>query len=140
MFEIPRDILQMPSVKVVGLTVAEVKALSDVQLLNLLNGESEHEGVVPLPLMQVINAELSERALARARVPHWSVLPSFWLLVISVLLAVVAVVAGVLALPQVQQRVFGAPLSQPAALPVAGVRQGSQPAPLPSAASQVGKQ
>lgn len=50
-----------------------------------------------------------QQKLEELKKPHR---PSFWLLVASVTLALIAAVAGVLALPQVQKAVFGNPQSQ----------------------------
>jgi UPF0716 family protein affecting phage T7 exclusion len=101
MFEMPR--FEMPEIEVVDLTVAQLKAMSDGELLKLLSGESDLKGMIPLPLQQLITSELLARGLAKASKPHWSVVPSFWMLIATVLLALAGVVVAILALPQTQQ-------------------------------------
>lgn len=91
---------EIPDLEFVDLTVAQVKAMSDSELLSILSGESEHQGIVPLSMQQLITSELLARTLINTTKPHWSVVPSFWLLVLATLLALVAAVAAVLALPQ----------------------------------------
>ena len=41
-------------IKSVRLSVEQVKGMPDAELLAVLAGESEHEGLVPSPLQQVI--------------------------------------------------------------------------------------
>ena len=64
---------------------------------------------------------LQQQLLHEIQTPHWSVTPSFVLLVVTSLLSLVAMVLSALALPQVQQAVWpsnstqaSAPGSQPA--------------------------
>ncbi len=127
MFEAPRfPSIDFPQIEVVELTVAEIKAMSDAELLSVLSGESEHEGIVPQPLQQLITAELLARTLAKNAKPHWSVVPSFWLLVAATLLAFVAAVAAILALPSTSAAVRSpAQQSAPASLPP----ESTKPAP-----------
>jgi len=52
------------------------------------------------------NAEDKEKhgsLISAVSTPHWSTVPAFWLLVISASLSLIAAVASVLALPQVQK-------------------------------------
>jgi hypothetical protein len=140
MFTMPR--IDLPRIKTVNLTIAQVKALSGAELLEILNGESEHEGIIPLSLQKIITAELLARDLAKGRVPHWSVLPSFWLLVTAVVLALVGAVAALLALPQVQQRVFAEPVRQPIIPPASTSERGAllaQPPTVEASAIKEGK-
>jgi hypothetical protein len=57
---------------------------------------------------QLIASELQARAIARAGRPHWRTVPSFWLLLTSVVLSLAALAVALLSLPQVQQLVFPA--------------------------------
>jgi hypothetical protein len=98
--------LKIPDLKTVQLTIEQVKSFPDEQLLALLNGEGGIDGIVPLPLQQIITSELLRRNLERTSKPHWSTVPSFWLLVISVVFSFIAIVIALIALPQVQQRAF----------------------------------
>jgi hypothetical protein len=88
------------------ISVAKVKAMTDAELLAVLNGEDGRKGAMTMQFLQLITSELQARAIQRASKPHWSTVPSFWLLVTSVVFSLVAIVVAVLSLPQVQQRVF----------------------------------
>jgi hypothetical protein len=88
MFQLPR--IDIPKLKSVSLSVSEVEAMSDTELLSVLSGESKHEGIVPFPLQQVITSELLRRNMERTSKPHWSVTPSFWLLIIGTSAACIA--------------------------------------------------
>jgi hypothetical protein len=108
MFKIPRfEVPKIENLKleIVDLTVAQVKAMSDEELLKLLSGESDLDGIIPQPLQQLITSELLARGLAKASKPHWSVVPSFWMLIATVLLTLVGAVAAILALPQAQKMI-----------------------------------
>jgi hypothetical protein len=95
---------ELPKLEFVDLTVSQIKAMPDSELLSILSGESEHQGIVPARLQQLITSELLFRTLANTSKPHWSVVPSFWLLIATTILAVVAAVAAVLALPQLSTK------------------------------------
>ena len=104
MFEIPIpriDFPKLPEIKSVSLSVSEVKEMSDEELLSVLSGESKHEGIVPLQLQQVITSELLRRNMERTSKPHWSVTPSFWLLIVGTSAACIA--AYPVVFPQAQQ-------------------------------------
>lgn len=88
------------------ISVAKVKAMTDAELLAALNGEDGRKGMMTMQFLQLITSELQARNIERAGRPHWSTVPSFWLLVTSVVLSFVAIVVAVFALPQVQQLVF----------------------------------
>jgi len=79
--------------------------MSDLELLAALNGEDGRKGMMTMQFLQLITSELQARSIERAGKPHWSTVPSFLLLVISVVLSLVALVVAVIALPQVQQHV-----------------------------------
>ena len=83
-----------------------LKAMSDDELLDALSGNDGSKGMVTMQYLQAISAELQRRAIEKASHPHWSVTPSFWLLVTSVLLSLTAIVLAALALPPVQKHVF----------------------------------
>lgn len=100
--EIP-DVSHMIPVR---LRIEDVKNMSDIELLAVLNGESEPRGMMTGQTAQLIASELHARAIERASKPHWSAAPSFWLLVTSVFLSLVAIAVAVFALPQVQKLVF----------------------------------
>jgi hypothetical protein len=85
------------------ISVATVKAMSDVELLAALNDEDGREGMMTMQFVQIITTELQARSIERASQPHWSTVPSFWLLVTTVVLSISALIVAVIALPQVQQ-------------------------------------
>lgn len=98
--------------------------MTDAELLSILSGESEHQGIISAPLQQLITSELLSRTLANTSKPHWSVVPSFWLLIATTIMAVVAAVAAILALPQFsakddQQQLHPAPADAASVKPAA---------------------
>lgn len=104
-FSIPEP-PELPDLEFVDLTVSQIKAMSDAELLSILSGESEHhQGIVSMPLQQLITSELLSRTLAKTSKPHWSVVPSFWLLIATTVLAIIATAATVLALPQLSTKI-----------------------------------
>lgn len=116
--------LPLPEFQFVDLTVSQVKAMPDAQLLAVLSGEYGKDAMVSPPLQQLISSELLARALSRNAKPHWSVVPSFWLLVSATILAAVAAVAAVLELPYFS--------SARAEQPVQAIPKPEQPRSLPS--------
>ena len=88
------------------ISVAKVKEMTDEELLAALNGEDGRKGMMTMQYLQLITSELQARSIERAGKPHWSTVPSFWLLVTSVAISFLAIVVAVFALPQVQQIVF----------------------------------
>ena len=94
--------IKMPEIRFVSLTADQIKALTDGELLRVLSGEYGDGAIVSGPLQQLVSAELQARALAAASKPHWSVVPAFWLILVTAILALVAAAAAVFALPQVQ--------------------------------------
>lgn len=117
-FSGPPKPLELPELEFVDLTISQIKSMSDTELLSVLSGESEHKGIVAPPLQQLITSELLSRTLANTSRPHWSVVPSFWLLVLTTILAVIAAVAAVLALPQLTANTDERLNPAPAAAPV----------------------
>lgn len=93
---------EMPRLEFIALTAAQIKVMPDGELLRVLSGEYGDGAIVPDALQHLVAAELHARALAVASKPHWSVVPAFWLLVVTAVLALVAAGAAILALPQVQ--------------------------------------
>lgn len=101
-----------------------------------LVGESKHEGIVPLQLQQIITSELFRRNLERTSKPHWSVTPSFWLLIIGTFAACIAAYLVVFPPPQAQQPVVTTlqPLqvSQPIISKQTTLQKQSPHSPLPT--------
>ncbi len=95
--------VEMPQLSFVDLSVEQVRAMSDAELLSVLSGEYGDGAILPAGLQQLVATELHSRGLLAAFKPHWSVVPSFWLLVLTAALALIAAVAAVLALPQIQR-------------------------------------
>ena len=128
MYEIPRINLDIPALKSVVLSVSELKAMSDAELLAVLNGESSRKGIVSLQLQQIITSELFRRNLVRTSKPHWSMTPSFWLLIISTTAACIAAYPVIFLQPQVQQSlVVNVPTVQ--AIQPAGIKPSKLPQP-----------
>ena len=83
------------------ISIAKVKAMSDAELLAALNGEDGRKGMMTMQFLQLITSELQARSIERASKPHWCMVPSFWLLVISAIAACVAAYPIVFQQPQV---------------------------------------
>lgn len=122
------------------ISVAKVKAMSDAELLAALNGEDGRKGMMTMQFLQLITSELQARSIERAGKPHWSTVPSFWLLVISVALSLLAIVVAAFALPQVQQRVFPNQQQLQTPVPDQGTTASSPPASKSSAPTQAAPQ
>jgi len=120
----------------VRLRIEDMKGMSDAELLAVLNGEGGPRGMMTGQTAQLIASELQARAIDRAGKPHWSTVPSFWLLVTSVVLSLVAIVVAVFGLPQVQQRVFPNQPQLQAPAPDQSTTASSPPASKHSAPSQ----
>jgi hypothetical protein len=88
------------------ISVSKLKQMSDAELLAALNGEDGRKGMMTMQFIQLITSELQARNIEKASKPHWSTVPSFWLLVTSLVLSIIAIVISVFALPQVQLRIF----------------------------------
>ncbi len=70
--------------------------------------------------------ERLDELLIEVKRPHWSVTPSFWLLVFSVVISVVALVVAVRGLPQEQKPVAESHQSAKSQSSVAGKSSDSQ--------------
>lgn len=84
----------------------EVKTIPSDELEKILNGESSREGNLYPPMANIIIHELSIRQQEKSRKeiieeirnstkPHWSTVPNFWLIVLTL---IATVVLGLLAL------------------------------------------
>lgn len=85
--------IRMPEVKIKTMTMKEMKARSDFELMSFLLGDDGEPGVIPFPLQQAIRAELS----ARSSKPHWSTTPTFILVAITGIISLASLVIGALA-------------------------------------------
>jgi len=95
MFQLPN--IKIPGcddLKVASLSSADIKSLSDSELLQILSGEKKLDGIVNIPMQNLITSELHARAIAMASKPHWSVSPGFVLSVISLIASVLALYAS----------------------------------------------
>lgn len=129
------EVPDMSHLMPVRLRIEDMKGMSDAELLAVLNGESGRKGMMTGQTAQLIASELQARAIDRASKPHWSTVPSFWLLVISVVLSLSALAVAVVALPQVQQHVFPSQQQPPVVASDPSTKSSSQPASPPSATS-----
>lgn len=85
--------------------------------------------------------ERLDELLIEVKRPHWSVTPSFWLLVTSVVISVAALVVAVRGLPQEQKPAAESPQSAQSQSSVAGNSSNSQPQSprLPTAQTSTAK-
>ena len=132
-FEIP-DMSHMIPIRI---SVDRMKAMSDAELLAALNGEDGRKGMMTMQLLQTLTSELQSRSVAKASKPHWSLVPSFWLLVTSVVISLVALAVALIALPQFQQYLTQVPPSAPASAPEPSKAASTPPLPASSAKPQV---
>lgn len=83
--------------KFLKLSHAQIKAMSTTELLKILSGEAYEEyDAISSPLQSLINIEL----VTRATKTHWSVIPSFLLLVVSVILTTASVYIAFVQAPE----------------------------------------
>lgn len=76
--------------KMITLTRKQIKAMSIDQLQGLLLGEGREKGMLTLPTLEAIRAEITIRTSR----PHWSMTPAFWIaLVLGLYGAIVASLA-----------------------------------------------
>jgi hypothetical protein len=80
------------------LTLAEIREASSEELLGFLAAGGNERGTFDHNTAAAINAELTYRATR----PHWTVLPSFRMLIVSTLLAAAGLLVALL-LPLLQQ-------------------------------------
>lgn len=122
------------------ISVAKVKAMSDAELLAALNGEDGRKGMMTMQFLQLITSELQARSIERAGKPHWSTVPSFWLLVISAVAACIA--AYPILFPPPQALPPAAATAPPAQTiqPASGKPASSPPASRSSAPTQAAPQ
>ncbi|RGD93395.1 hypothetical protein [Acinetobacter sp. SWAC57] len=91
----PPDVyFELPELDELDLTLAEIRELSDDDLLKLLTGES-YEGMIHPALMQVISHELTSRQVMEASRPHWTVTPTFIVGCIASLLAAISILVTI---------------------------------------------
>ena len=91
--EIPKA-PEIPEFEFADISIAKIKESSDEELLALLNGESNIRGIIPIPTQSAITNELLRRTIQKSTKPHWSVAPSFILLVLGTIAAFVAAYAS----------------------------------------------
>ncbi len=94
---------KMPEIEVAEITAADIKAMKDDEIIQILTGEKDMGAMIDLGTRQVLTNELMTRTIKQASKPHWSVMPSFWLLVATVVLTALALVVAFVGLPQVQK-------------------------------------
>ncbi len=94
---------KMPEIKFAEISSSDIKAMKDDEIVQILTGEKDMCGMLDLGTRQVLTNELMARTIKQASQPHWSVKPSFWLLVITVILTALTLLATIFSLPQVQK-------------------------------------
>lgn len=87
------DLLKLANqeaIKVAEISAADIKTMNDGDIIAILTGEKTMGGIIPLATQKVLTNELLTRTIKTASKPHWSVIPSFWLLVTTVVLTALA--------------------------------------------------
>lgn len=79
------------------LSLTQVKALTDDELQKLLSGEG-HKGGIRDSTIQLISNEVLIRQIRESSKPHWTTVPAFYLLCISILFSVVSLGVAIYAL------------------------------------------
>lgn len=90
----PQIYFDIPELDELDLTLSEIRALGDDELLKLLTGES-YEGMIHPTLMQVISHELTSRQVLEASKPHWTVTPTFIVGCIASVLAAISILVTI---------------------------------------------
>ena len=85
----PQIDFDMPELDELDLTLAEIRELSDDNLLKLLTGESD-QGFISPPLLQAINHEYIRWQMEITSKTHWTILPTF---IVACLAAVSSIVS-----------------------------------------------
>lgn len=86
----PPDVyLELPDLVELDLTLAEIRELSDDDLLKILTGESD-QGLIMPSLLQAINSEYVRRQIEQTSKPHWTIFPTF---IVACLAAISSIVS-----------------------------------------------
>ncbi|HEY9135821.1 MAG TPA: hypothetical protein VIM85_08505, partial [Pseudomonadales bacterium] len=78
---------ELPQMKQVEFSTEQIRAMSDSDLAKALNGEYGEGDIVSSVTINALLAEQLSRTIKVSSKPHWTVLPTFGLVIISVLLS-----------------------------------------------------
>lgn|GEM_PF-2478964 len=78
-------VLEMPELNMLDLSYDQIKALTDEELVKLLSGEG-HAGFIREPTIQLISNELLGRQIKESSKHHWTTVPAFILLIVTLIL------------------------------------------------------
>ena len=84
----------MPDLNSLELSIAQIRELSDDDLLRLLSGEGHH-GLIRDPIIHLISNEILSREIKESSKPHWTIKPTFYAVIFF---GLISVVMGVLSL------------------------------------------
>lgn len=90
-FNIPKlEFPKIPEIKAANLSSSEIKAMTDDEIIAILTGEKNVNGILPLATQKVLTNELLTRSIKRASKPHWTIPVGFWIAVIAMIAACIA--------------------------------------------------
>ncbi|MDC5349831.1 hypothetical protein NRA49_03660 [Acinetobacter baumannii] len=78
-------VLEMPDLNMLDLSYDQIKTLTDEELVKLLSGEG-HDGFIREPTIQLISNELLMRQIKESSKHHWTTVPAFILLIVTLIL------------------------------------------------------
>ena len=81
-------VVKLPNLNTLSLSLKEIKSLSDEELLKLLSNEG-HDGHVLDRTVQLISNEILIRQIKESTKPNWTVRPTFFLLIITLILTAI---------------------------------------------------
>lgn len=81
-------VVKLPNLNTLSLSLKEIKSLSDEELLKLLSNEG-HDGHMLDRTVQLISNEILIRQIKESSKPNWTVRPTFFLLIITLILTAI---------------------------------------------------
>lgn len=81
-------VVKLPNLNTLSLSLKEIKSLSDEELLKLLSNEG-HDGHMLDRTVQLISNEILIRQIRESSKPDWTVKPTFFLLIITLILTAI---------------------------------------------------
>lgn len=97
--EIPEsvEVVEPEEPEYIILTADEIKSKTDDELVKILSGESHSDKALSLSTQSLITTELISRSVNKASKPHWTITPSFIVIVVAM------VFSGIAAWPVIQE-------------------------------------
>lgn len=81
-------VVKLPNLNTLSLSLKEIKSLSNEELLKLLSNEG-HDGHILDRTVQLISNEILIRQIKESSKPNWTVKPTFFLLIITLILTAI---------------------------------------------------